>query len=83
MDVRLMPRRAEHLRTAQCHRCGWTGELHRSHRFGHAAHHGSEHYRWLCGECVAEMEHPAGSVLVADSRDRASARLRHPVGAHS
>ena len=90
-NQKLTQNRAERVRTAPCHRCGWTSELHRPHRHGHGHAFGLGHdlhtwadtHRWLCAECAAELDHPAGSAIVPGTLQWSAARLRYPIGARN
>jgi hypothetical protein len=82
MALKLTLNRADRVRTAPCHRCGWTSDLHRVERQDRR-YRSVATYRWLCAECTAELDHPAGSGQVPEPPAVTAARLRHPVGARS
>jgi hypothetical protein len=45
-----------HVRTADCHRCGWTQPLTKVTRQQRAHFSSGRSFRWLCSECVADLQ---------------------------
>ena len=82
MGLTLFVNRATKIRTGSCHRCGWTSDLHRAHAHDRGPRPAVT-YRWLCAECAAELDHPAGSVPVPRAPERSTEDTRHPVGVRS
>jgi hypothetical protein len=48
-------RNGTHRREAPCHRCGWTQPLSRLDRREQLRLATTEHYRWLCDDCVTDL----------------------------
>ncbi len=60
MPMTLPPDGVGRHRTGSCHRCGWKKDLLRLNRRDRGLRPEAT-YRWLCAECAAELDHPAGS----------------------
>jgi hypothetical protein len=43
-------------REGDCHRCGWTQPLTKITRQQRAEFSGNHSYRWLCAECVVDLQ---------------------------
>jgi hypothetical protein len=66
--------RAERSRVGSCHRCGWKSDLHRSSQHDRGSRPDIS-YRWLCTECVGDLNRPARSANVPDASSGMDAML--------